>query len=62
MMKDKIKELAKVVRELGKLLDEVATLIAKLTLVVMARVTPAYATSGAGKINRPPLGADIIIP
>lgn len=34
--KDKIKELTKVVHELGKLLDEVATLIAKFTLVVMA--------------------------
>ena len=35
-MVDKIKELAKIVRESGKLLDEIATLIAKLTLVVMA--------------------------
>ena len=35
-MVDKIKELARIVRESGKLLDEIATLIAKLTLVVMA--------------------------
>lgn len=37
--REKIKELTKVVQELGKLTDEIATLIAKLTLVAMAIMT-----------------------
>ena len=38
-MKDKIKELTEAVHELGKLFEEIATVLAKLALLIMALQT-----------------------
>jgi hypothetical protein len=38
-MKDKIKELTGTVHELGKLFEEIATVLAKLALLIMALQT-----------------------
>lgn len=35
-MKDKIKELTKIVQEIGKLADEVTVIVGKLTLLALA--------------------------
>ena len=38
-MKDKIKELTETVHELGKLFEEIATVLAKVALLIMALQT-----------------------